>query len=225
MNSFGKVMVVFVTATSLGFAAFALSLVTGGPNWRAEAESEELVKDFSFTTTAVPDAKSTHAAKTRRTGEAVGPTTTLLAEAVVSARQRQVKDAKDKEAALQAEIDKIKPQINEIKALIPIDQAGLVARSELLDKLLTKLNEEIQTTSAAFTTKATEIQQIRKTGEERRDEGFRLKNQLELMRTDLFVAQAQQKILEDELVRVEENLKRLQRREQQLKQQVGSYEQ
>jgi chromosome segregation ATPase len=224
MNSFGKVMVVFVTATSLGFAAFALSLVTGGPNWRAEAESEELLKDFTFTTTAVPDSKPTYAAKTRRTGEAVGQATTLLAEAVVSARQRQVKDAKEKEAALQAEIAKIKPQIAEINALIPVDEAGLAARTVLLDKLLSKLNEEIQTTSAAFTAKATEIKQIRKTGEERRDEGYRLRNQLELMRTDLFVAQAQQKILEDELVRVEENLKRLQRREQQLKKQIGNYE-
>ena len=222
MNSLGKVMVVFVTATSLGFAAFALSLVTGGPNWKAEAESDELTKDFVFTTT--PGEKPTYTVKTRRTGDAVGSQSTLLAETVVNARQRQLKDAKEKETALLTEIEKIKPQIAQIKALIPQDQAGLVARAQILDKLLGELNEAIQTATAAFTAKATEIQQIRKTGEERREEGFRLKNQLELLRTDLFVAQAQQQILEGELVRVEENLKRLQRREQQLKQQVGSYE-
>jgi hypothetical protein len=51
-----------------------------------------------------------------------------------------------------------------------------------------------------------------------------LKNQLELLRTDLFVAQAQQKILEDELVRVEENEKRLERRHEQLQKQVEPYD-
>ena len=44
------------------------------------------------------------------------------------------------------------------------------------------------------------------------------------MRTDLFVAQAQQRILADELVRVEENLKRLERRGEQLQKQVEPYE-
>ena len=75
--------------------------------------------------------------------------------------------------------------------------------------------------SAEFNSKAVDILQIRRLGVERREEGFRLKNQLELLRNDLFASEQQRKALEDELVRSEENLKRLQRRERQLEQQIG----
>jgi hypothetical protein len=79
----------------------------------------------------------------------------------------------------------------------------------------------IQVASAEFNSKAVDILQIRRLGVERREEGFRLKNQLELLRNDLFASEQQRKALEDELVRSEENLKRLQRRERQLEQQIG----
>lgn len=222
MNSLGKVLVVFVTASSLGFAAFALSLVSGGPNWKGEAESAELTSDFVFTTT--PGEKPAYSVKARRTDTAVGSSTPLLAEVVVAARQQQLKDAKEQQTQLEQKIAQIKPMIEQIKTLIPIDEAGVKARTDAYDKQLAQMNAAIQVASTEITAKSAEIQQIRKTGEDRREEGFRLANQLELLRNDLFAARKQQLALEDELVRAEENLKRLQRREVQLKQQVGSYE-
>lgn len=222
MNSLGKVLVVFVTASSLGFAAFALSLVSGGPNWKGEAESAELTDDFVFTMT--PGEIPTYTVKTRRTDETVQASTPLLAETVVAARKRQLENATKLKGELEQKIAQIKPVIDQIKALIPVDEAGVKARSDAYNKQLEQMNAAIQTASTELTAKAGEIQQTRKTGQERREEGFRLKNQLELLRNDLFAAVKQQKALEDELVRAEENLKRLQRRESQLKQQVGSYE-
>ncbi len=222
MNSFGKTLVVFVTACSLGFVAFALSLVAGGPNWKADAESEQLTNDFIFTT--APGEKPSYSVKTRKTDQPVGTSSTVLAEVIVAARKKQAEDAKAEETRLSGEVAKIQPLIKEMKDLIPLDQAGMAARAQLLDKLLTKISEEIQTVTQEIATKAAAIQQLQKTAQERRDEGFRLKNQLELMRTDLFVAQAQQRILADELVRVEENLKRLERRGEQLQKQVEPYE-
>jgi len=224
MNSLGKIMVVFVTASSLGFLAFTLSLVTGGPNWKADSESEELTNDFVFTITPVPNEKPKYAVKTRRTDQPVGAQTTVLAEVVVAARKKQLDDAKTEETRLNGDVARLKPQIDEFKALIPLDQGGMAARAQALDKTLTQISEEIQTVTQTIATKAAAIQQVQKTAQERRDEGFRLKNQLELMRTDLFVAKAQQKILEDELVRVEENLKRLERRGEQLQKQTGDYD-
>lgn len=223
MNSLGKIMVVFVTASSLGFLAFTLSLVTGGPNWKADSESEDLTNEFVFTTTAVPNEKPKFAVKTRRTDQQVAQST-VLAEVIVAARKKQLDDAKAEETRLNGEVARLKPQIKEFQDLIPLDRDGMTARAQALDKDLTKISEEIQTVTQAIATKAAAIQQIQKTAEERRDEGFRLKNQLELMRTDLFVAKAQQKILEDELVRVEENLKRLERRGEQLQKQTGDYD-
>jgi hypothetical protein len=221
MNSLGKVMVVFVTASSLGFAAFALSLVTGGPNWKIEAESEEFTNDFLLTVN--PGEKPTYTLKTRRTEQAVGQTTRILAEVVVEGKKKQVADAKAEETRLSGEVARLKPIIEEMKALMPLDQEGLVSRAVALDKTLTQINDATKAASAEFTAKSIVIKQIHETAQERRDEAFRLKNQLELLRTDLFAAVAQQKVLEDELVRVEENLKRLERREQQLKKQVEPY--
>ena len=222
MNSFGKILVVFTTACSLGFAAFTLSLVSGGPNWKGEAESAELTNDFLIT--AVAGEKPMYSAKNRKTDQGVGTQSTLLAEVVVGARKQQVADAKEKESDLNKEIARIKPLIEEMRALIPPDQAGLVIRAQMLDKILTQLSEQIQATTQGIAAKAAAIQVIQKTTQERREEALRLRNQLELMRTDLYVAQAQQKLLEVELVRVEENLKRLERRGEQLQKQVEPYD-
>ena len=222
MNSFGKILVVFTTACSLGFAAFTLSLVSGGPNWKGEAESAELTNDFLIT--AVAGEKPMYSAKNRKTDQGVGTQSTLLAEVVVGARKQQVADAKEKESELNKEIERIKPLIEEMRALIPPDQAGLVVRAQMLDKILTQLSEQIQATTQGIEAKAAAIRVIQKTTQDRREEALRLRNQLELMRTDLYVAQAQQKLLEVELVRVEENLKRLERRGEQLQKQVQPYD-
>lgn len=226
MNSLGKILVVFVAASSLAFAAFALSLVSGGPNWKGESESAELTNDFVFTTTpATPSEGPKYTVKARRTDTAVPPANMpLLAEVVVAARKQQLADATKVKGELEQKIAQIKPIIEQIKQLIGPDTLGVKVRVDAYEKQLVQLNAAIQTATTEFTTKSGEIQQIRKTAEERRDEAFRLKNQLELLRNDLFAAAEQQKKLEDELVRAEENLKRLERREAQLKQQVGGYE-
>jgi len=222
MNSLGKVLVVFVTASSLAFAAFALSLVSGGPNWKGESESTELTNDFVFTMT--PGEKPTYTVKARRTDAPVQAGTPLLAEAVVKARQQQLKDATTQKGELDQKIGQIKPIIAQIQALIPPDAAGAQARFDAYEKQLAQLDAAIQTSTTEFTTKSGEIKQNRDAAADRRDEAFRLRNQLELLRNDLFAAKQQRNALENELVRAEENLKRLERRTTQLKQQVGGYE-
>jgi len=215
-----KVMVVFVTAASLGFAAFTLSLVSGGPNWKNEVEAEDFTNDFILNVSG--GEKKSYAVKVRATDAAVA-TSSILPEVVVKAREKQVTEAKAEDAKLAAEIARIKPIIAEFKALIPPDQAGLLARSAAMDKVLEQQDKATQAASAEFAAKSASIKQIDFTMKERREEGFRLKNQLELLRTDLNAALVQQKALEDELVEVEENLKRLERREQQLKKLVEPY--
>jgi septal ring factor EnvC (AmiA/AmiB activator) len=222
MNSFGKILVVFVTASSLGFAAFTLSLVAGGPNWEGDAESEELTNDFVFTVTAGD--RPSYSVKTRRTDQPVGSATPVLAEAVVAARKKQIDDLKAEETTLNNNIARVKPMIDEMRSFIPPDRGGMTTRALFFDKILKQLSTDIQTVTDDIAKKAAAIQQLQKTAQERRDEAYRLKNQLELLRTDLSVLKEQQKILEDELVRVQENQLRLERREKQLKQQVVPYD-
>ena len=219
MNALGKTLVVFVAAASIGFAAFAMSLVSGGPNWKGESESAELTNDFVFSLAG--GEKPIYSLKARTTGAAVGGSTPLLAEAVSNARKQQLADAKKQQAFLEGEIKNIRPSITENQSLILVDESGVRARSEAYIQQLDQLQLAIQVASAEFNSKAVDILQIRRLGVERREEGFRLKNQLELLRNDLFASEQQRKALEDELVRSEENLKRLQRRERQLEQQIG----
>ena len=72
-----------------------------------------------------------------------------------------------------------------------------------------------------FSAKTLETQDVMRLAQDRREEGYRLSNQLELLRNDKFAALQQQKVLEFELIRLEENRQRLQRRQKQLKQQLG----
>ena len=66
MNTVGKILVVFVTACSLGFLAFVAALRNGGPDWQGELRSPDLQKVFTFT--AEPGEKVTYSVKQRLHG-------------------------------------------------------------------------------------------------------------------------------------------------------------
>ena len=72
-----------------------------------------------------------------------------------------------------------------------------------------------------FSVATLETQDVLRVAQERREEGYRLANQLELLRNDQFAATQQQKVLEGELLRLEENQRRLERRQTTLKKQLG----
>jgi len=219
MNSFGKVLVVFITAASVSFAAFAMSLVSGGTNWEGDANSAELTDDMIIAVTQ--GEKPSYAVKVRKTQETVGSSTNLLADAVIAARTRQLNDAKQELQRLTQEIEKANTESASRKALIPVDEAAMKARTALYDSQLNKISSDLGAVTTDFTSKGGEIQQIQRLNLERRDEALRRKNELELLRNDLFAARGQQKALEDELLRAEENLRRLKNRESQLLDQLG----
>ena len=92
MNSIGKILVVFVTASSMGFLAFIVALRSGGPDWQGEMRSPELQKEFVFTTD--PGEKVMYSAKHRRTETEVSPKTPILAEVILKSRKRLEDDAR-----------------------------------------------------------------------------------------------------------------------------------
>src|SRR4051812_43882049 len=54
MNRLTRVLVVFIALASLGFAAFALALVNGGPNWEALANQPEFSRSVAVAAPQVP---------------------------------------------------------------------------------------------------------------------------------------------------------------------------
>jgi len=219
MNSIGKILVVFVTACSMGFLAFVVALRNGGPDWQGEMRSPELQKEFVFATE--PGEKVMYSAKHRRTETEVSPKTPILAEVILKSRKRLEDDANKKMQELSPQVQPLTERLAVIKKLIPEDDAGVQLRVKKYEEQIEKLVGQLKQVSDEFSAKTLETQDVMRLAQDRREEGYRLANQLELLRNDKFAALQQQKVLEFELIRLEENRQRLERRQKQLKQQLG----
>lgn len=221
MNQFGKVCVVFLTAASLAFVAFAVALGTGGRNWQAEAD--DLTKDFAFVIT--PGEKVSYEMTERNPlpgAPAVSAKSTVLAEAVTKASAQRVKAANDRLKELTEKREQLEPGTKAALDAIAADEQGLKVREQALVAQVEAVNAEIARISDEILAAVNEVQRIRALGQERREEGYRLKNQLELLRNDLSVATIQRKSLEEEELRLKEILQRLERRNRQLTDSTGS---
>ncbi|MEI8019504.1 MAG: hypothetical protein WCH39_14965 [Schlesneria sp.] len=219
MNSIGKILVVFVTACSMGFLAFVVALRNGGPDWQGEMRSPELQKEFVFATE--PGEKVMYSAKHRRTETEVSPKTPILAEVILKSRKRLEDDANKKMQELSPQVQPLTERLAVIKKLIPEDDAGVQLRVKKYEEQIEKLVGQLKQVGDEFSAKTLETQDVMRLAQDRREEGYRLANQLELLRNDKFAALQQQKVLEFELIRLEENRQRLERRQKQLKQQLG----
>jgi len=211
MNEFGKICVVFVTAASLAFVAFAGAMRNGGRNW--DAEADELGSDYTLGVT--PGEKVSYAMTQRRTNQNVG-TSTILAEVVTKAKAQQVSTAREELNRLTKERTELEPQTAAAIAAITADEIGLNKRAEALASQVDAVADEITQINTQIVEAISEVQRIRSLGQERREEGYRLRNQLELLRNDLHVASVQRKNLEEEELRLKEILQRLERRNRQL---------
>lgn len=219
MNTVGKILVVFVTATSLGFVAFVAAFRNGGPDWQGEMRSPELQKEFVFS--AEPGEKVMYSVKHRRTDAAVGSKSPVMADSVVAARKRLEEDANKKLQELSPQPELLQQQLKVVTELIPVDKAGVEVREKNNNVQIQKNADNIQAIGSEFSAQTLETQRVMRVAQERREEIYRLQNQLELLRNDSSAASDQQRVLEDELVRLKENKRRLERRQNQLKQQLN----
>ena len=220
MNTVGKILVVFVTATSLGFLAFVSALCYGGPDWLGEMRSPELQNEFVFTTER--GEKVLYSVKYRRTDASLGDKTPVMAEVVLRARKRLEEESNKKLQELSPIPQQEQDRLKGIVDLIPVDKAGVETREKNFNARIVQLWDQIQAIGNEFATLTLQTQDVLRVGEERRGEVYRLANLLELLRTDMFAAIVQQRGLQDELVRLEENKRRLDRRQNQLKQQLDN---
>ncbi len=217
MNDFGKICVVFVTAASLAFVAFAGAMRTGGRNWLAEADE---ISD-QYTLSITPGDTYSYAITERRTAKQIG-TSKVLAEVVTKARADQASTVRNQLNDLNQRREALEPQTAAAAAAIVADEAGLKQREAALVQQVEDVHQEIARISEDILAAVNEVQRIRSLGQERREEGYRLKNQLELLRNDLHAATVQRKNLQEEELRLKETLQRLERRNRQLAEATGS---
>jgi hypothetical protein len=219
MNTVGKILVVFVTVTSLAFFAFIAAMRNGGPDWLGEMQSPEIKKDFVFS--IEPGEKITYSVRYRRADTSVVDKTPILADAVLKTRKKLEEEANKKLQELSPQPQQAEDVLKALKETIPVDKAGVEAREKSYNDRIQQLWAQIQNIGNEFSATTIETQNVLRVAEERRGEVYRLSNQLELLRNDAFEAIEQQRVLEDERVRLEENRRRLKRRQNQLRQQLN----
>jgi len=218
MTRLSKVLVIAIALGSLGIAAFAAALVTGGPNWEAIAQSSEISQSVSITRNET----GLYSATMRVTGEQVTTSPSKnLAEVVVKSEQKILADLKSQVQELQPKVEALIPVSAAVLAVIERDHAGLQTHANLWSKQLQALSADIARLTAELTQKASQNTLIQQELGERRFEVLRLQNQLELLRDDLFAAETQRDALQRELLLLEESRKRLESRQNQLKGQLG----
>ena len=111
---------------------------------------------------------------------------------------------------LKVEIKRAIKEINEDKAAFQMRETLLTAELQTIQKAISGVTETAQNETA-------KAAQLQITATRRREDVFRLKNQLEEIETDIFRAEQQRKKLEDFLIRVQSKVQRLKRRNKQLK--------
>jgi hypothetical protein len=200
----------------LGFVAVSL---LGGPNWQAKMEAADL-KDYSFE--ASGDEIPTWTVKRVHGGDGVGGATKIAPKAIEEAR----KDLKSKQVSeadsLEKDLKYWQDQLAEARKFTEQDAKGVELRLKELDDELAALNKKIEEVSAIVTERAQQVR-AKQAEADRRLEDIRLyEAQLEELRTDRFRALEQQKILRDQLIRFRGTNDRLQRRNDQLKQELNA---
>ncbi|MDX1970835.1 MAG: hypothetical protein SFV23_26955 [Planctomycetaceae bacterium] len=220
MTQLAKVLVVFVAAASLGFAAFAGAMSRGGVNWERAGNSPAIAGRVSISRGDT----GTYTATGRLSGQQIASSVNL-AEVVTKSQKQILDDLKAELTALQTEVSNRTPQLAAINTLTAADLAGLQRHSTAWAGQLQALSAEIVQLTDEVATTGTKAQQLQDAVRELRFEVMRLRNQLELLRDDSYAAAAQRKALEFELLLLKENRLRLERRQNQLKAQLsGSYE-
>jgi chromosome segregation ATPase len=219
MNTIGKILVVFVTASSLGFLAFVAALRTGGPDWQGELRAPEVTKDFVFETerSDVPKYTAIH----RKTESKVADKKPVLAEVVLDVRKRIEQDTNNEINRLKPMPQQLQEAIKGVTDSIAADKVGVEIREQELTDRFQQLWQQLESVGDEFSKLTIETQDVMKVAQERREEGMRLSNQLQLLRNDSFAAEEQKKNLDNELIQLEENKRRLQHRQDQLKKQLS----
>jgi hypothetical protein len=224
MTRLAKLLVIFVAVASLGFAAFAAAMVSGGPNWTALGDHPGVAEKVGIAKNESAG-NITYVGTHRLTGEQVG-SSAILADVVLKAQKRVMDEMRTELQDIQGRITALTPQRDAAKQLVVTDVAGLEKHGALWSAQLQTMATRITQTTDELTQAGGQALQLQAELKELRFEVLRLRNQLELLRDDTFAAAEQQRALEAELLILQQNRQRLERRQEILKSQMAgtSYE-
>ena len=212
MTKFGKVLAIVTLFFSLAFLGFTWVNYSGGMNWERIARDPELIEEYSFTYTG-GEAPTWNTSK--RGGESL-PAVTSLPAAVIAARKDLIAQQETKIAAVDQQIPQLTAATTQKKALIASDLTAIDERQAQLMADLKILNAEIDRLTASADEVARDTVEVQSTTSLRREDVYRLRQQLAELQTDTYQIAAQRGKLEDLLTRMKGVNDKLQRRKDQL---------
>lgn len=216
MTRLAKILVVFVAAASLSFAAFAAAMRSGGANWEALAASSAISERVAI----VRGDTGTYTATARVKGDQIASSMNL-ADVVLKSQARVLSDMRSELQDLQTRITTLGPQQQVVASVVEVDRAGLDRHLQVWDTQLKTLDEQLTQLTDRLSMTGAQAQQLQAELREMRFEVLRLRNQLELLRDDSFAANEQKLALESELLLLKESRMRLERRQQLLQSQAA----
>lgn len=167
------------------------------------------------------------AAGSAPTGESLQRDSAVLAQVIIAARKDLKKEQDDEKERLRREIEGyeenerkvpgLQDKIKRAKAEIEADTRAMEKREKQLVDELQRIQKAISDVTESAQKQSVEANQLRNLATRRREDVFRLENQLKELQTDKFRAVEQRKKLDDLLIRLQSKVDRLKRRNKQLK--------
>jgi hypothetical protein len=107
MTKISKTLVIAIVAACIAFASFVAVTFVGGPSWEVETRAEDL-KDYVISRSEPAeddeDGTVTFSATDRKTGEAVGTASPIIAKVISDVRKHLKSNQQTKQQKLDQEI-------------------------------------------------------------------------------------------------------------------------
>ncbi|MBX3439420.1 MAG: hypothetical protein KF861_18170 [Planctomycetaceae bacterium] len=209
-----RILAIVVTVLSVAFMGFAFVISVGGPNWASTARS---MTEYSFTFAPGPNAQWT---ATSPDGDSVG-SSPVLPSVIVGALDNKITKLQDQ---LNAKNNR-EPILQEAQQLLDrqlaADRGALTAGLEQERQRLAALQQQAAQLSNQIVQQTVQGKTVETVVSNRRADVFRLQNQLDVLRADeARIAQIHRQMA-DLIEQIDGDLNKAQRREQQLRQQLG----
>lgn len=206
-NAFNKFLSVFVAVVSMVFLGLVVAYTSGGTNWNSEMIASDLAEyNFQVSEGEEPKWTVTGPEGSVAQGEAILPAAILKARKDLDRRQ------KAELSRIQQLIPEVQGELEAIEQLKEIDKQALTARYTQLKGYLAAINRDVLSQSDLLAGKIRETTKTRTEAENRRNDVYRLTNELEVLRTDRARLVQLRRELADELLRLQITLNSLKQR-------------
>lgn len=210
MTLLSKILLVLVFFASIAFMGFAAVSAVGGPNWYQEKDA---LTDYVFEYQAGEN--PIWSVKTRRGGEQL-TTSPVLAKVIVAAQKHKLQQQNEKLDEVTKTIEPLKTSIKRWELINKVDRTAMKDKATELKQKIVQLDQQIIQLANEGIKIGQQTLEVNQEASERRADIFRLRDQIDEIRNERFLAEQQQKTLRDYIDRIQGKVQRLQRQKESL---------